>query len=73
MTIEERFDLKRYRFRKLHPNISIRMASDRYAGWIGQVAMPLRSPNKSPKDCKNLNYIEKKTDIWGQNKIGRTE
>ena len=37
MPIEEKIDLKRYQFRGLHPNISIGMASDRYAGWIGQV------------------------------------
>jgi uncharacterized protein YecE (DUF72 family) len=37
MPIEEKPDLKRYRFRGLHPNLSIGMASDRYAGWIGQV------------------------------------
>jgi hypothetical protein len=37
MPIEEKFDLRRYRFRELHPNLSIGMASDRYAGWIGQV------------------------------------
>ena len=37
MPIEEKSDLKRYRFRELHPNISIGMASDRYAGWIGQI------------------------------------
>jgi hypothetical protein len=35
MTIEEKSDLKKYRYRELHPNISIGMASDRYAGWIG--------------------------------------
>jgi uncharacterized protein YecE (DUF72 family) len=37
MPIKEKTDLNRYRFRELHPNISIGMASDRYAGWIGQV------------------------------------
>jgi len=37
MPIEEKSDLKRYRFRELHPNIFIGMASDRYSGWIGQV------------------------------------
>jgi uncharacterized protein YecE (DUF72 family) len=37
MPIEEKSNLKRYRFRELHPNISIGMASDRYAGWIEQV------------------------------------
>jgi uncharacterized protein YecE (DUF72 family) len=30
-------DLDRFRFRGLHPAIRIGMASDRYAGWIGQV------------------------------------
>jgi len=37
MPVEEKINLKRYRFRGLHPNISIGMASDRYAGWIVQV------------------------------------
>jgi uncharacterized protein YecE (DUF72 family) len=31
------FDLESYRFRGLHPNIAMGTASDRYAGWIGQV------------------------------------
>ncbi len=30
-------DPDRYRFRKLHPHILIGTASDRYAGWIGQI------------------------------------
>ena len=29
--------MKRYQFRGLHPNIFIGMASDRYAGWTGQI------------------------------------
>jgi uncharacterized protein YecE (DUF72 family) len=37
MPIEQNIDLKRYRFRGLHPNVFIGMASDRYAGWIGQI------------------------------------
>jgi len=37
MPIEEKIDLKRYQFRGLHPNIFVGMASDRYAGWTGQV------------------------------------
>jgi uncharacterized protein YecE (DUF72 family) len=37
MPTEEKSDPKRYCFRGLHPNLSIGMASDRYAGWIGQV------------------------------------
>ena len=30
-------DVERYRFRALHPNIHLGTASDRYAGWIGQI------------------------------------
>jgi len=37
MPIEEKSDLKKYQFRRIHPNISIGMASDRYTGWIGQI------------------------------------
>ena len=29
--------IKEFRFRHLHPNILIGTASDRYAGWIGQI------------------------------------
>ena len=31
------FDLPSFRFRDIHPKISIGTASDRYAGWIGQI------------------------------------
>ena len=37
MSIKEEFDLRRFQFRGLHPNTFIGTASDRYAGWIGQV------------------------------------
>jgi uncharacterized protein YecE (DUF72 family) len=37
MTISEGLDLKKFKFHGLHPGISIGMASDRYAGWIGQI------------------------------------
>jgi uncharacterized protein YecE (DUF72 family) len=30
-------DLDKFRFRGLHPGIRIGMASDRYAGWVGQI------------------------------------
>ena len=30
-------DLEEYRFRDIHPKIFLGTASDRYAGWIGQV------------------------------------
>jgi len=32
-----KLDLQKFWFRELHPNISMGMASDRYAGWVGQV------------------------------------
>jgi hypothetical protein len=28
---------KKFRFHRVHPSILIGMASDRYAGWIGQI------------------------------------
>jgi hypothetical protein len=31
------FDLDRFLFRNLHLNLLIGMASDRYAGWMGQI------------------------------------
>jgi uncharacterized protein YecE (DUF72 family) len=37
MTVHGKASLDRFRFRDLHPNILIGMASDRYAGWIGQI------------------------------------
>ena len=37
MDNSERFDPGKFKFRGLHRNIFIGMASDRYAGWIGQV------------------------------------
>ena len=33
----ERLDLQKFRFRGLHSQIRFGMASDRYAGWIGQI------------------------------------
>jgi uncharacterized protein YecE (DUF72 family) len=37
MPSQEKSGLRRFQFRGLHPNLSIGTASDRYAGWIGQV------------------------------------
>ena len=37
MTISKGLNLQKFKFRGLHPQISIGMASDRYSGWIGQV------------------------------------
>ena len=37
MDMSEKLDLQKFRFRGIHPLISIGTASDRYAGWIGQI------------------------------------
>lgn len=39
MTMDQsvELDLNHYRFRGLHPNVLLGTASDRYAGWIGQI------------------------------------
>jgi hypothetical protein len=37
MDNSDSFDLQKFRFRGLHSQIRIGMASDRYAGWIGQI------------------------------------
>jgi uncharacterized protein YecE (DUF72 family) len=37
MPLRDDFDLDRYRFRGLHPAVLMGTASDRYAGWIGQI------------------------------------
>jgi len=34
---QEGFDPEEFKFRGLHPDVSIGTASDRYAGWIGQI------------------------------------
>ena len=42
----KRMDLDRYEFRDLHPNVLIGTASDRYAGWIGQIYSRERYGNR---------------------------
>jgi hypothetical protein len=62
MSIEEKFDLKRFQFRGLHPNISIGMASDRYAGWIGQIYTDGRYPKGTTQRTHKVGdrtFIEK--------------
>ena len=43
---KESFDLEKFEFRGLHPNILLGTASDRYSGWIGQVYSEDRYPGK---------------------------
>jgi uncharacterized protein YecE (DUF72 family) len=37
MTAREEIQLEHFQFRDLHPNVYLGTASDRYAGWIGQI------------------------------------
>lgn len=37
MATQEATDLEEFRFRDLHPGVWIGMASDRFAGWVGQI------------------------------------
>ncbi len=43
---QEGFDPEAFKFRGLHPDISIGTASDRYAGWIGQIYSADRYANR---------------------------
>lgn len=47
-------DLDRFRFRSLHPCLSMGTASDRYAGWLGQVYTPERYTGKISSRTKRL-------------------
>ncbi len=46
---DDRFDPERFVFRGLHPGVSIGTASDRYAGWIGQIYSVERYGNRVTK------------------------
>ncbi len=39
-------DIEQFRFRHLHPKIALGTASDRYAGWLGQIYTPERYKGK---------------------------
>ena len=39
---DDTLDLDKFRFRGLHPDIYLGTASDRYAGWLGQIYTPER-------------------------------
>lgn len=43
---QEGFDPEAFKFRGLHPDVSIGTASDRYAGWIGQIYSADRYGNR---------------------------
>jgi len=46
--------IEKFQFRNLHPKISIGTASDRYAGWIGQIYSKDRYKNKIKSRSKKL-------------------
>ena len=47
-------EINNFRFRNLHPKISIGTASDRYIGWIGQIYSKDRYENKIKSRSKKL-------------------
>jgi len=46
MAGRDKVNPKEYLFRDVHPNILIGMASDRYAGWVGQIYSADRYKNR---------------------------
>ncbi|MDF1552683.1 MAG: DUF72 domain-containing protein, partial [Deferrisomatales bacterium] len=44
----------RYRFRDLHPRVRLGTASDRYAGWLGQIYSPERFAHRVTRRQKTL-------------------
>lgn len=54
-------DLKHYKFRDLHPQVFFGTASDRYAGWLGQIYTPDNYEGRITRRGKNLekhSYVE---------------
>jgi hypothetical protein len=54
-------DLGQYRFRDLHAKIFMGTASDRYAGWIGQIYPPGLYEGRiarRPKTIGGLSFVE---------------
>jgi uncharacterized protein YecE (DUF72 family) len=51
---EEPSKIEHFKFRGLHPNVFIGTASDRYAGWIGQIYSRERYANKISRRSKKV-------------------
>jgi len=47
-------EIEQFQFRNLHPHISLGTASDRYAGWIGQVYSARRYGNRTSRRPKTV-------------------
>jgi uncharacterized protein YecE (DUF72 family) len=54
MTRQNDFDPDRYLFRGLHPNVALGTASDRYAGWMGQIYSADRYEGKISRRTKKM-------------------
>jgi uncharacterized protein YecE (DUF72 family) len=54
MFTRETLSIKDFQFRGLHPNVFIGTASDRYAGWIGQVYSKQRYANRITRRKKTI-------------------
>jgi uncharacterized protein YecE (DUF72 family) len=54
MTEATNFSIQRFFFRDLHPGVSMGTASDRYAGWVGQIYSPDRFGEKISKRSKTV-------------------
>ena len=47
-------DIAKFMFRDLHPGVGLGTASDRYAGWLGQIYSPARFGGKIAKRSKTV-------------------
>jgi uncharacterized protein YecE (DUF72 family) len=47
-------DITKFMFREIHPGVSMGTASDRYAGWLGQIYSPERFGGKISKRSKTV-------------------
>lgn len=60
MVSEVPFEIDSLNFRRLHPNVSIGTASDRYAGWIGQIYSDGRYKiSQRSKNIRRKSFLEK--------------
>ncbi len=54
-------NLAQFKFRDLHPRVFLSTASDRYAGWLGQIYTPEKYHSRITRRVKNLekhSYVE---------------
>ena len=54
-------NIAQFKFRDLHPRVFLGTASDRYAGWLGQIYTPEKYEGRITRRVKNLeknSYVE---------------